>query len=84
MTNVKIICFADETVILIFDKLHEELYFRAKMIVNHVISWFYVNLLELILNGTKYTHFKINNTNHNKHKEKYMFIHLLVFLPTVK
>lgn len=45
------------------------------MIVNHVKSWFDINLLELNLNKTKYVHFRINDTNHNIHEKK-MYIHI--------
>lgn len=70
--NAKIICFADDTVIS--DKSSYELYYKANMIVNHVKSWFDINLLELNLNKTKYMHFRINNTNHNI-LEKKIYIH---------
>lgn len=56
---VIIICFADDTVILLSAKSTDELYSKANMI-----------LLELNLSKTKYMHFRINNTNHTIHEEK--------------
>lgn len=72
--NAKTICFAN-TVILLSDKSSDELYSKANMIVNHVKSWFDINLLELNLNKTKCMHFRINDTNHNIHEKK-MYIHI--------
>jgi len=60
-TEAEIMCFADDTVILIHDKKIEKLYTKANVIFNTTKSWIDNNLLKLNLNKTKYIVFNIQN-----------------------
>lgn len=60
-TEAEIMCFADDTIILIHDKNIEELYIKSNIIFNTINSWFNNNLLELNLNKTKYIVFGVTN-----------------------
>lgn len=53
-TEAEMMCFADDTVILIHVKNIEELYIKANVIFNAIKSWLVNNLLELNIYKTKY------------------------------
>lgn len=60
-TEAEILCYADDTVILINDKNIEKLYTKTNAIFNTTKPWFDNNLLELNLNKTKHVVFNIQN-----------------------
>jgi len=60
--DVEIICFAaDATVLLLQDKIVENLYIKANRIFYAIKTWFDNNLLEINLNKTKHVIFNIQH-----------------------
>jgi hypothetical protein len=61
--NAKTICYADDTAILIQDKLVYSLFLNSNIIINKIKGWFDNNLLEINLDKSKYIYFNINLEN---------------------
>jgi len=59
--DVEIICYADDTAILIHSSSTESLNIKANNVIKDIKDWFDNNLLELNLNKSKYIHFNINS-----------------------
>lgn len=63
--DANIVCFADDTVILLNEKSIDELYTKANQVFDTINSWFNNNFLELNLTKSKYIVFNLQNTNSN-------------------
>lgn len=59
--DAEIICYADDTAILVHSSSTESLNIKANNVIKEIKDWFDNNLLELNLNKSKYIHFNINS-----------------------
>ncbi|KAF0754456.1 neuroblastoma-amplified sequence-like, partial [Aphis craccivora] len=59
--DAEIICYADDTAILVHSSSTEYLNIKANSVMKDIKDWFDNNLLELNLNKSKYIHFNINS-----------------------
>jgi len=59
--DAEIICYADDTAILVHSSSIESLYIKVNNVIKDIKDWFDNNLLELTLNKFKYVHFNINS-----------------------